>query len=88
VLCITAQEVREAVASGKRAVLIGMENAFPLGPNLSKLELWARRGVRYMGLTHMGHNQFGDSSNPKAEWGEAEELHGGLSQLGRRLVRD
>jgi len=31
-LCVTADEVREAVAEGKRAVLIGMENAFPLGP--------------------------------------------------------
>ena len=87
VLCITAQEVREAVAKGKRAVLIGMENAFPLGPNLSKVDLWARRGVRYMGLTHMGHNQFGDSSNPKTQWGEGESLHGGLSRLGEALVR-
>ncbi len=86
-LCITADEVREAVKAGKRAVLIGMENAFPLGPDLSKVELWARRGVRYMGLTHMGHNQFGDSSNPKIQWGETESLHGGLSKLGERLVR-
>lgn len=86
-LCITADEVREAVAKGKRAVLIGMENAFPLGPNLDKVDMWARRGVRYMGITHMGHNQFGDSSNPKLEWGETESLHGGLSTLGEGLVR-
>ena len=86
-LCVTADEVREAVAKGKRAVLIGMENAFPLGPDLSRVELWARRGVRYVGLTHFGHNQFGDSSNPKAEWGETESLHGGLSVLGKNLVR-
>lgn len=86
-LCITADEVREAVAAGKRAVLIGMENAFPLGPDLSKVDLWARRGVRYMGITHMGHNQFGDSSNPKLQWGETERLHGGLSKLGEGLVR-
>jgi membrane dipeptidase len=86
-LCITADEVREAIAKGKRAVLIGMENAFPLGPDLSKVDLWARRGVRYVGLTHFGHNQFGDSSNHKIEWGEAEALHGGLSKLGEGLVR-
>lgn len=87
VLCITADEVREAVAAGKRAVLIGMENAFPLGPDLSKVDLWARRGVRYMGIMHMGHNQFGDSSNPKIQWEEGAVLHGGLSKLGERLVR-
>lgn len=86
-LCITADEVREAAAKGRRAVLIGMENAFPLGADITKVELWARRGVRYVGLTHMGHNQFGDSSNPKVQWGESESLHGGLSTLGERLVR-
>ena len=86
-LCISAAEVRDVVSKGRRAVLIGMENAFPLGPDLSKVELWARRGVRYMGLTHMGHNQFGDSSNPKTQWSETESLHGGLSKLGERLVR-
>lgn len=86
-LCITADEVREAVAEGKRAVLIGMENAFPLGPDVSKVDLWARRGVRYVGITHFGHNQFGDSSNAKIEWGETDTLHGGLSPLGRNLVR-
>lgn len=86
-LCITADEVREAVAEGKRAVLIGMENAFPLGPDLSKVDLWARRGVRYVGLTHFGHNQFGDSSNAKTVWGETDTLHGGLSSLGKSLVR-
>ena len=75
------------MAAGKRAVLIGMENAFPLGPDLSKVDLWARRGVRYMGIMHMGHNQFGDSSNPKIQWEEGESLHGGLSKLGARLVR-
>ena len=86
-LCITADEVRETVSEGKRAVLIGMENAFPLGPDLSKVDLWARRGVRYVGLTHFGHNQFGDSSNAKIQWGETDTLHGGLSPLGKSLVR-
>lgn len=85
-LAYTADDVRKIVKDGKQAVLIGMENAYPLGPNLDKADLWARRGVRYMGITHMGHNQFGDSSNPKAQWDEGESLHGGLSQLGRELV--
>jgi membrane dipeptidase len=39
-----------------------------------------------MGITHMGHNQFGDSSNPKTQWGESDDLYGGLSPLGRELV--
>lgn len=86
-LAYTADDVRRIVKAGKRAVLIGMENAFPLGPTLNKVDLWERRGVRYVGITHMGHNQFGDSSNPKTQWGESDILHGGLSQTGRALVR-
>jgi len=85
-LALTAADIRRIVKSGKRAVLIGIENAYPLGPNLDRVDMWERRGVRYVGLTHFGHNQFGDSSNPKVQWGEGENLHGGLSQLGRELV--
>jgi len=58
-LAYTADDVRRIVKSGKRAVLIGMENAYPLGPNLDRVDLWSRRGVRYVGVTHFGHNQFG-----------------------------
>lgn len=86
-LAYTADDVRRIVKNGKRAVLIGMENAYPLGPNMDKVDLWERRGVRYVGITHMGHNQFGDSSNPKVQWDEAESQHGGLSLLGQGLVR-
>ncbi|WP_371397441.1 dipeptidase [Fretibacter rubidus] len=85
-LAYTAADVRKIVGEGRKAILIGMENAYPLGPDLNKLDLWARRGVRYVGITHMGHNQFGDSSNPKVQWDEPESLHGGLTPLGRQLV--
>lgn len=85
-LAKTAADVRRIVGEGKRAALIGMENAYPLGETTKSVDLWADRGVRYMGITHMGHNQFGDSSNPKAQWNEAEAVYGGLSDLGRELI--
>ena len=85
-LARTADDVRRIHKSGKRAALIGMENAFPLGASVDDVPMWAERGVRYMGITHMGHNQFGDSSNPKTQWGETKSMHGGLSPLGRDLV--
>ncbi|MGB0907799.1 MAG: dipeptidase [Maricaulaceae bacterium] len=85
-LAKTAADVRRIVAQGKRAALIGMENAYPLGGTTKSVDLWADRGVRYMGITHMGHNQFGDSSNPKAQWNEPDAVFGGLSDLGRDLV--
>jgi len=85
-LAKTAQEVRDIVAAGKYAVLIGMENAYPLGETIEDVPLWAERGVRYMGITHFGHNQFGDSSNLNFTRDDGPRWNG-LSPLGKDLVR-
>ncbi len=85
-LALTAADVRRIHKAGKRAALIGMENAFPLGPSIADVPMWAKRGVRYVGLTHFGHNQFGDSSNPNKADGQTTDMHGGLSPLGKDLV--
>ncbi len=85
-LARTADEVEEIHASGRLVALIGMENAYPLGESVDEIPLWAERGVRYVGLTHMGHNQFGGSSNPRFDLGDRER-DPGLTDLGRELVR-
>jgi membrane dipeptidase len=85
-LALTADDVRRIVAADKHAVLIGMENAFPLGPDLSTLDDWAEKGIRYVGITHFGNNQFGDSSNPHPERDAGVGTRGGLSPLGEQLV--
>lgn len=85
-LALKADDVSRIVNNGKHAVLIGMENAFPLGENLKDVKLWAERGVRYMGITHFGHNQFGDSSNPSTDRNETTSKWNGLSPLGRELI--
>lgn len=85
-LTTTASEVRETVSANKHAVLIGMENAYPLGGSIEDVKMWAERGVRYMGLTHFGHNQFGDSSNADFSRDNGPR-HNGLSPLGKALVK-
>ena len=85
-LAKTAADVRRIVGEGQHAVLIGMENAYPLGETVENVSLWARRGVRYMGITHFGHNQFGDSSNPNPLRDDGPR-HNGLSDLGKELIR-
>lgn len=87
-LATTGDEARRIHAEGRIVALIGMENAGPLGDSVEELEMWRDRGVRYVGITHFGHNQFGDSSNPRTELGDAETEHGGLSPLGRELVAE
>ncbi|RKQ70716.1 membrane dipeptidase [Litorimonas taeanensis] len=85
-LAKTAADVRRIVAAGKHAVLVGMENAYPLGESIESIPFWAERGVRYVGLTHFGHNQFGDSSNPNSQRDQGPKWNG-LSPLGQDLVR-
>ncbi len=80
-----ADEVEAIHASGRRVALLGMENAYPLGPGADEVAFWAARGIRYVGITHMGHNQFAGSSNPQERLGDAAE-DAGLSALGRGLV--
>ena len=85
-LARTADEVESIHASGRLVALLGMENAYPLGDSVDAIPLWAERGLRYVGLTHFGHNQFAGSSNPRPDLGDADE-DPGLSELGRRLVQ-
>ncbi|MGF1545259.1 MAG: dipeptidase [Parvularculaceae bacterium] len=85
-LATSADEVRAIAATGRRVALIGMENAYPLGQDLSLVDGLAARGVRYVGITHFGHNQFGDSSNDNADAGVPATKWNGLSPLGRELV--
>ena len=87
-LAKTAKDIERIHASGRAVALIGMENAFPLGNSLADMGLWYERGVRYIGLTHFGHNQFGDSSNPIPGLGDGDTKHGGLSELGRAAVAE
>jgi membrane dipeptidase len=86
-LARTAADVRRITNEGRRAVLIGMENAYPLGPDnyLEELKVYADAGVRYVGLTHFGHNQFGDSSNPNFVRDSGPKWNG-LSPAGRALI--
>ncbi|MBO6729359.1 MAG: membrane dipeptidase [Maricaulis sp.] len=86
-LAVTADEVEQIAATGRRVALIGMENAFPLGPSIADIPMWAERGVRYMSITHFGNNQFGTSSNPNLTVGD-DPVDRGLTDLGRALVAE
>lgn len=83
-LALTANEVRQISASGRKAVIIGMENGFPMGNDLRLLDMFHDYGARYFGLLHNGHNDLGDSAVPAR--GEDTSEHGGLSDLGKKVV--
>jgi len=87
-LAKSARDVKSIARSGRKVALIGVENLFPLGAEIDQASVntLATKGVRYAGITHFGHNQFGDSSNPNEKLGDEAEKYGGLSPLGRELV--
>lgn len=84
VLCRTARDVRQAAEAGKVALVPVMENGYPLADDPARIGHLARRyGVRYMTLTHNGHNLLADSAVVRQG---PEEAHGGLSALGREVI--
>ncbi len=80
-----ADDLEMIVAEGKRVYVIGMENGYSIGRDLSLVERYYDLGARYIGLTHSGHNEIADSSTPRE--GPAEEW-GGLSPFGKEVVRE
>lgn len=84
----TADDVVAAHAAGALAIIPVVENGHAMGEDLGMLAVFHARGARYMTLTHNGHNALADSSNPRADLGDAETLHGGLSGLGREAVAE
>lgn len=84
-LAYTSEDVRRIAAAGRKAAMIGIENAYPVGLALSRIGEFHARGGRYMSLSHNGHSQFSDSHTGE-EGGEY--LHGGLSEEGRLAVAE
>ncbi|MEQ8953912.1 MAG: dipeptidase [Gammaproteobacteria bacterium] len=82
-LAYTSDDVRRIAASGKKVAMIGIENAYPVGLDLSRIEEFYQRGGRYMSLAHNGHSQFSDSNTGEAN---NDYLHSGLSELGRQAI--
>lgn len=82
-LALTSADVRRITKSGKLVAMIGVENAYPIGTDLSRIKQFADRGARYMSLSHNGHSQLSDSNTGERDnvW-----LHNGLSELGKKAV--
>ncbi len=77
----TGAEIRAAKAAGKIAVLGGIEGGHALEGKLEAIEMFARRGVRYLGPLHLWPSALGSSSKqPKKDEG--------LTALGHDVIRE
>lgn len=85
-LATTAADVRRIAKSGKKVALIGIENGYPMGEDIGRLQEFYDRGARYFSLAHNGHSQLGDSNT-----GERDNIwlyENGLSDLGKEVIAE
>lgn len=88
-LASTPAQVRANHAAGLLSAMIGIENAYSLGHDLSRLDAAYARGARYVGMTHVGNNDLCSSANPDAKLGEPalnSPGDAGISDFGRAVV--
>ena len=82
-LALNSEDVRRILAKGKKVIMIGVENAYPMGLDTSNVRKFWERGARYVSLSHNGHSQFTDSNTGEFD---GTALHNGLSDLGKEVV--
>jgi microsomal dipeptidase-like Zn-dependent dipeptidase len=84
-IATTSEEVRSIVADGKLALMIGIENGYPVATNIERVEEFYNRGGRYMSLSHNGHNQLSDSNTGERD---GVYIHGGVSEFGKEVIEE
>ena len=78
----TTADVGRLQGTGRVLFALGMENGAPIGDDLSELQRYFDRGVRYITLTHGRVNKISDSSYDETRtWN-------GLSPFGEDVVRE
>jgi len=87
-LATSPGDVERIAKTGKRVIIIGMENGFAIGKDISNVERFYNLGARYITLSHNGHNDICDSCNPRKKLGDKETEHNGLSEFGKKVIAE
>tara|TARA_B100001063_G_C16756078_1_gene553219 strand:- start:1025 stop:2266 length:1242 start_codon:yes stop_codon:yes gene_type:complete len=82
-LALNPEDAYTLEKEGKRAIYIGIENGYPLGNDISNVELYYNKGVRYITLVHSSNNDLADSATDPSG-----PEHNGLSEFGYEVVKE
>lgn len=82
-LALNPSDARRLKEEGRLAAFIGMENGYPLGLDISLVEFFFDKGVRYITLCHSSDNDICDSSTDRRD-----PEDNGLSDFGRQVVEE
>lgn len=70
--------------SGKRAILVSMENAYSIGLDINNIDEYYAKGARMMGLVHGRNNDICDSATDNAV---REGNDNGVSEFGKTVIK-
>jgi membrane dipeptidase len=84
-LALTPADVLRLHKKNLRIAVIGVENGYPIGNDLKKVEEFYNRGGRYMSLAHNGNSQLADSNTGETQ---GYLYNNGLSPLGREVIAE
>ena len=82
-LALNPEDAYSLENQGKRAIYIGIENGYPIGGDLSNIETYYKKGVRYITLVHSSNNDLADSATDPAG-----PEHNGISEFGSKVVKE
>lgn len=77
----TPTDLYQNKQDGRKSIMLGIENGYAIGKDLSNVERFRRRGVVYMTLCHNGDNDICDSAKGNNE-------HGGVSAFGEKVIQE
>ena len=81
-LAYTPDDLYRLKQDGKKAIMMGIENGYAIGHDLSLIEHFRKRGIVYMTLCHNGDNDVCDSAR------KSNNEHGGVSPFGADVIRE
>ena len=82
-LALNPEDAYSLEKEGKRAIYIGIENGYPIGEDLSNIETYYKKGVRYITLVHSSNNDLADSATDPVG-----PEHNGISEFGSKVVKE
>lgn len=80
-VALAPKDFAKIKAKGKSIVVYAIENGYPIGEDLDKIDEFFGKGVRYITLSHNLANSICDASMDKQP-----ERYGGLSEFGYKAV--
>lgn len=84
-LALTPADVLRLHKKNLRIAVIGVENGYPIGTDLKRVQEFYDRGARYMSLAHNGNSQLADSNTGEVQ---GYLYNNGLSPLGKQVIAE